>query len=192
MTFGYARVSTDAQVYAMQIDAFNKYGVDRIFSEKLSGKKGKRPELDAMLDHLREGDRVVIYALARLGRSTKDLLTLIDSFEKTGVQLISLRENIDTKTPSGRLLITVLSAIAEFERETIVERTRDGLQAARARGRFGGRPKADGKALEKAVKLWQARTHTVREITEITKIGSSTLYRELRRRGDIKSNDAPA
>lgn len=179
---GYARVSTDAQDYTMQVDAIKALGAEKIYSEKMTGTKAHRPELDEMRSRLEAGDTVVIYSLSRLGRSTKDLLSIIEEFRDKGVKLVSVKEMIDTETPSGRLLITVLAAVAEFERDTIVQRTNDGLKAARERGRFGGRPKVDSKLLLKAVKLYNAQTHSIKEITEITGISSSTLYRELDRR----------
>lgn len=180
LKFGYARVSTQEQELARQIDALNNYGVDEIFTEKMTGTKSDRPELNNLKSKLRNGDTVVIESLSRLGRSTKDLLNLVEEWEKQNIKLISLKENIDTTTPTGKLLITVLSAISQFERDITVQRTNEGLQAARARGRKGGRPKADRKAVEKAVKLYNAKTHSIREITELTGISQMTLYRALK------------
>jgi len=180
LKFGYARVSTQEQELARQIDALKNYGVDEIFTEKMTGTKSDRPELNKLKNKLRNGDTVVIESLSRLGRSTKDLLNLIEEWEKQNIKLISLKENIDTTTPTGKLLITVLSAISQFERDITVQRTNEGLQAARARGRKGGRPRADRKAVEKAVKLYNAKTHSIREITEITGISQMTLYRALK------------
>ena len=141
MIFGYARVSTQDQELARQIDALGKYGVDEIFTEKMTGTKANRPELNRLKDKVRPGDVVVIESLSRLGRSTKDLLSLIEDWNQQGVKLVSLKESIDTTTPTGKLLLTVLSAISQFERDITVQRTNEGLQAARARGRKGGRPK---------------------------------------------------
>lgn len=183
MKFGYERVSTDKQELARQHDMLTAYGVDKIFSEKMTGTKAHRPELDKLREMVREGDTVVIESLSRLGRSTKDLLNLIDAWEQQGVTVVSLKEQIDTKTPTGKLLLTVLSAISQFERDITVQRTNEGLKAARARGRQGGRPKADAKAVEKAIKLYNAKTHSVKEITEITGVSSATLYRELKKEG---------
>ena len=143
MIFGYARVSTQDQELARQIDALTKYGVDEIFTEKMTGTKANRPELNRLKDKVRSGDTVVIESLSRLGRSTKDLLELIEDWNHQGVRLTSLKEAIDTTTPTGKLLLTVLSAISQFERDITVQRTNEGLQAARARGRKGGRPKAE-------------------------------------------------
>ena len=179
MIIGYARVSTEQQNLDRQIDALNKYGVEELFTEKMTGTKKDRPELDKVKLKARAGDVVVIESLSRLGRSTKDLLNLIDEFDKAGIQLVSLKENIDTQTPAGKLLLTVLSAICQFERDLTVQRTCEGLQAARARGRKGGRPTADSKAVAKALKLYEAQTHSIKEITAITGISQATLYRRL-------------
>lgn len=178
-TFGYARVSTEGQELARQLDALERYGVDEVFSEKMTGTKAHRPELDRLKGKLREGDTVVIESLSRLGRSTKDLLALIEEWNAQGVKLVSLKESIDTTTPTGKLLLTVLSAISQFERDIIVQRTNEGLQAARARGRTGGRPKADARNVEKAVKLYHAQAHSLKEIVTICGVSQATLYRAL-------------
>lgn len=177
--YGYARVSTQDQELARQIDALEKHGIDIIYTEKMTGTKAHRPELDKLKEHLDNGDTVVVESLSRLGRSTKDLLALIDEWNKQGVKLVSLKEKIDTTTPTGILLTTVLSAISQFERDITVQRTNEGLQAARARGRKGGRPKASRTKVEKAVKLYHAQTHSIKEITVICGISQATLYRAL-------------
>jgi DNA invertase Pin-like site-specific DNA recombinase len=183
MLIGYARVSTEQQCLDRQIDALVKYGVkdndDTLFKEKMTGTKKDRPQLDKVKLIAREGDTVVIESLSRLGRSTKDLLNLVDEFNNKGIQLVSLKENIDTETPTGKLLLTVLSAICQFERDLTVQRTSEGLQAARARGRKGGRPEADEKVIKKAIKLYDAQTHSIKEIVAITGISQATLYRRL-------------
>ncbi|WP_312045125.1 recombinase family protein [Anaerotignum sp.] len=181
MVIGYARVSTDKQELLRQEDALKKYGVDELYTEKMTGTKSDRPELNKVKLRAREGDSVVVESLSRLGRSSKDLLILVDEWEKQGITLVSLKESIDTKTPTGKLLITVLSAICQFERDITVQRTKEGLASARARGRKGGRPKADSKVVEKAIKLYHAQTHSIKEIVDITGISQATLYRELKR-----------
>ena len=181
--FGYARVSTEAQKLDRQLDALKKYGVDVIYNEKMTGTKRDRPELTKLLDRISEGDTVVIESLSRLGRSTKDLIELTELFEKKGVHLVSLKEAIDTSTSTGKLLFTLMSAIAQFERDVIADRTREGLRSARARGRTGGRPKADAEAVKKAVKLYNTQHYTIKEIEELTGVKKSTLYRNLQREG---------
>lgn len=178
--FGYARVSTEQQNLDRQLDALEKYGVDMIFNEKMTGTKRDRPELSKMLDRMTTGDTVVVESLSRLGRSTKDLIELVELFEQRGVHLVSLKESIDTSTSTGRLLFTLMSAIAQFERDVIADRTREGLRSARARGRCGGRPRVDADAVRKAVKLYKTGQYSVREIEELTGVKKSTLYRNLK------------
>lgn len=184
--FGYARVSTEAQNLDRQIDALKKYGVDIIYNEKMTGTKRERPELDKMLDRITKGDTVVIESLSRLGRSTKDLIELTELFQSKGVHLVSLKESIDTNSPTGKLLFTLMSAIAQFERDLITERTLEGLKSARARGRKGGRPKVNADAVKKAVKLYNTGQYSVKEITELTGIKKDTLYRNLQKYSNIK------
>ena len=176
-TFGYARVSTEQQNLDRQLDMLTQYGVDHIFNEKMTGTKRDRPELNKLLDRIMAGDTVVVESLSRLGRSTKDLIELVELFEKKQVHLVSLKEQIDTSTPAGKLLFTLMSAIAQFERDVIAERTREGLNAARARGRIGGRPRTNQQKVRQAVKLYQTGQYSVREIEELTGVKKSTLYR---------------
>ena len=182
MIIGYARVSTEQHELARQTDALTAYGVDELYTEKITGTKASRPELDKVKMIVRKDDTVVIESLSRLGRSSKDLLNLIDAWDAKGVKLVSLKENIDTSTPTGKLLLTVLSAICQFERDITVQRTQEGLKAARARGRKGGRPKANSQAVERAVRLYDSQTQSIKEITEMTGISSATLYRAIRAR----------
>jgi len=178
--FGYARVSTESQNLDRQLDALHKYGADHIYNEKMTGTKRERPELDKMLDRMTEGDVVVVESLSRLGRSTKDLIELTEIFHSKGVNLVSLKESIDTNTPTGRLLFTLMSAIAQFERDVIADRTREGLNAARARGRAGGRPSSNPDVVKKAIKLYNTRQYTIKEIEELTGVKKDTLYRALK------------
>lgn len=177
--FGYARVSTEQQNLDRQLDALKKYGCDMIYNEKMTGTKRDRPELSKLLDRMTEGDTVVIESLSRLGRSTKDLIELVEHFEQKGVHLVSLKESIDTSTSTGKLLFTLMSAIAQFERDVIADRTREGLRSARARGRMGGRPKTNPRAVKKAVKLYNTKQYSIKEIEELTGVKKSTLYRNL-------------
>lgn len=177
--FGYARVSTIEQILDRQLDMLTAYGVDKIYSEKMTGTKRNRPELEKMLDRLSEGDTVVIESLSRLGRSTKDLIELMELFNEKKVNLVSLKENIDTTTAAGKLLFTLISAISQFERDCLAERTKEGLAAARARGRVGGRPPIDKNLIDKAVRLYESGEYTVAEIEELTGVKRATLYRHL-------------
>lgn len=184
MQFGYARVSTQSQNLDRQLDALVGYGVntERIFVEKVSGTSKERPELAKLQQFLREGDLLVIESLSRLGRSTKDLLNIIDHFDKQGVQVISIKEQIDTRTPTGKLLTTVLMAMSQFERDIIVQRTQEGLNAARARGRSGGRPPLSKNQIKHALALYDSKKMTVKEICTVTKMSQSSLYNAVRGR----------
>ncbi len=178
--FGYARVSTEQQNLDRQLDMLQKYGVDFIYNEKMTGTKRNRPELEKLLERLTEGDTVVVESLSRLGRSTKDLIWLMETFNSKGVNLVSLKESIDTTTSTGKLLFTLMSAIAQFERDVIADRTREGLNSARARGRKGGRPRTDSEQLRKAIKLYNTRQYSLAEIEDMTGVKRSTLYRGIR------------
>ena len=125
------------------------------------------------------GDTVVVESLSRLGRSTKDLIELVELFGNSGVNLVSLKESIDTNSPTGKLLFTLMSAIAQFERDVIAGRTKEGLNAARARGRTGGRPRTNAESIKKAVKLYHTGQYSVKEIQELTGVKKDTLYRNL-------------
>lgn len=140
MVIGYARVSTDDQNLDAQADALQAAGAECIFSDKISGAKRERPELAKLLDQLRPGDVVVVSKYDRLARALRDLLDLVEAIKDRGTGFRSLAEDIDTTTPAGRLVFHVFASIAQFERERIAERTKEGLQAAKARGRIGGRP----------------------------------------------------
>jgi len=175
MKFGYCRVSTEKQELNRQLDMLKD--CDEILQEKMSGTKSDRPELNKLKEIVREGDTVIVESFSRLGRSTKDLIDLVDYFEKKLVKLISLKENFDTGTPQGRLMLTVFQAFSQFERDIIAQRTKEGLESARARGRVGGRPKKD---VTKAVALYNTKEYTVKEIKELTGVSEATLYRNLK------------
>ena len=142
MILGYARVSTEGQSLEAQLDALRAAGVERIFSEKISGSKRDRPELDKLIDQLRPGDVVSVTKYDRLSRSLQDLLSIVEAIRAKGAGFRSLAEDIDTTTSAGRLIFHVFASIAQFERERISERTREGLASARKLGRIGGRPPA--------------------------------------------------
>jgi DNA invertase Pin-like site-specific DNA recombinase len=181
MIIGYARVSTIGQSLDGQTDLLTQAGCERIYSEKVSGVKQERPQLERMMDSLRAGDVVIITELTRLGRSVKELLSIIERIHKVGASIKSLRETwLDTTTPQGSLLLTIFAGLSQFERDLTRQRTRQGLEAARARGRQGGRPKTDGAKVATAVKMYKSRLHTIAEITKATGISRATLYRVLK------------
>lgn len=178
MKIGYARVSTLDQNLDRQLDNLKEQGCERIFSEKMTGTKADRPELQRMLEMLREGDVVVVDSFSRLSRSTKDLLDLTETFRNKGVSLISVKEKLDTTTPEGKLMMTMLAALSQFERDLIAERTKDGLKAARARGRQGGRPKAGtDKDKAKALAMYDANIMTNAEIAQSVGVSTATFNR---------------
>jgi len=175
---GYARVSTQDQNLDRQLDNLKAAGCERIFNEKMTGTKSDRPELKTMLLTLRSGDILVIDSFSRLSRSTKDLLDLVDKLTDMGVHLISLKENLDTTTATGKLMLTMLSALSQFERDLIAERTIDGLKAARARGRCGGRPRlGSDKDRKQALAMYHANVMTNGEIADKFGVSQRTLSR---------------
>lgn len=181
LRIGYARVSTQDQNLDRQRDQLRQDGCERVYEEKVSGAKSDWPELGRMLDSLREGDVVVVAELSRLSRSVRDLFDIVGRIDAVGVQIKSLKEPwLDTTTPHGRLLFTFFSGISEFERDLIRQRTLEGMAAARARGRLGGRPTLDPKQVDLAIKMYDSRACTVAEITKATGVSKSALYRYLR------------
>jgi DNA invertase Pin-like site-specific DNA recombinase len=189
MKIGYARVSTKDQNLDRQIDSLSAAGCEKIFSDKLSGAKFDRPELNLLKAQLRSGDVVVIDKLDRLGRSLKDLITIVSEFEAKGISFVSLQDNIDTTTASGKLIFHIFASLAEFERSLISERTKAGLSAARARGRLGGRPKGLSDSAKKtamaAETLYKTKEHSVTDICRQLSISKPTLYNYLRSRNVV-------
>lgn len=179
---GYARVSTDGQNLDAQLDALHAAGCERVFVDKVSGKLASRPEWDACLAYgLREGDVLVATKLDRIGRSVKNLIEVAETLAARKVDLKILMQGIDTSTSAGKMMFHMLAAIAEFERDLISERTREGLAAARARGKQGGRPaKLSPAQLRTARQLYEARDQTVAEIAAQFNVSRNTLYSALR------------
>lgn len=168
MTIGYARVSTDDQTLDSQIDALTVAGAETVFSEKKTGKNRERAELTKLLENLREGDVVVVTKYDRLARSLRDLIEIVELIRERGAGFRSLGEDIDTTTPAGRLVFHVFGSIAEFERERIVERTKEGLAAARKRGRVGGRRHV--LSVEQREEVRRMRDEELRSLGEIAKL----------------------
>ena len=189
-TLAYARTSTaDKQVLDSQLDALEKHGYDKLFADQATGKNRQRKGLTALLEYAREGDVVVCYSLSRLSRSTKDAIEISEELDRRGIQLVSLTEGIDTTTPAGRMYFTIIAAFAQMQREQIVENTKAGLEAARARGRSGGRPKKSSEAVEQAMLLYDSKTMSAKEIQNLTGVSRSTLYRHLRERKNNTGNE---
>ncbi|WP_407476777.1 recombinase family protein [Elizabethkingia anophelis] len=186
MKIGYARVSTQDQNFELQEDALKKSGCELIFKEKVSGAKADRLELGKLIEHLRKGDIVVVYKLDRLGRSLKHLLELVDLFNRKEVGLQSISDSIDTTTPQGRLFFNISASFAEFEKDLIRERTKAGLDAARSRGKKGGRRHGMSKEAEQKAILaetyYKEGKMSVIEISKEIGISKMTLYKYLRHR----------
>jgi DNA invertase Pin-like site-specific DNA recombinase len=177
---GYARVSTDGQDHALQLDALRSAGCDRVFVETASGTRTDRPELAKALEQARSGDQICIWRLDRLARSLRHLIDIADDLNRRGIALRPLTEAIDTTTPSGRFMFNILGALSSMEREIIVERTRAGLLAAAARGRRGGRPPALDEAQIRAAKaMLGAGNMSAVEVAQQVGCAPSTLYRHL-------------
>ena len=189
MRIGYARVSTHGQNDDSQVDELTAYGCDKIFVDHgISGRHASRPELDKALAYLREGDQFVITRMSRAMRSLKHMITLAEELRERGIDLVVLKQAIDTTTPQGRLVFHLLAAIDEFQRELIVEGTLEGLEAARARGRNGGRPsKLNERAQATVRRMYEAlgddgkRLHTVEEIAAAVGVHRTTVYAYLRK-----------
>ena len=187
MIIGYARCSTADQSLDWQLDKLKDAGCTRIYHEKISGAKADRPELIRMLDALREGDTVVVCELTRLGRSVKDLFAVVEKIQACSADIKSIKESwLDTTTPQGRMLFSIFAGISEFERDLIRQRTKDGLESARARGRVGGRPKKDVAAIKDALAMYDSKRYSVKEIQERTGVGRTTLYDRLKERGPVE------
>lgn len=180
MIIGYARVSTEDQNLDGQLDVLARAGCERIYKEKLSGSNRDRAELIRCLDTLREGDTLIVYKLDRLGRSIKDLISIVSDLQDKGIGFVSVTESIDTHSPGGKLIFHVFAALAEFERERISERTKAGLAAARARGRKGGRkPKLSENDVRKAKAMLLDPKMTKTEVSEHFGISRVTLNKYL-------------
>ncbi len=178
MISGYARVSTEDQNLDGQLDALKAAGADRIFADKITGTARSRPELDRLLDQLRQGDVINVTKYDRLARSLRDLLDIVDTIQAHGAGFRSLAEDIDTTTPAGRLVFHVFASIAQFERERISERTKEGLESARKRGRVGGRPPALSAA--QRIEVRRMRDEELRplpEIAQLFRVSAKTIRR---------------
>lgn len=185
----YVRVSTAEQHEERQVEALKKYEIEKWYVEKISGKNTERPELLAMLDYVREGDTIYIHDLSRLARSTKDLLEIVETLKKKKVELVSNKESIDTNTPAGKLMLTMIGAIAEFERQNILDRQREGIAIAKKAGKYHGRKPIKIREADfyKAYEAYMRRDFTKGQMAEALGISRPTLDKILRER---KNNDS--
>ena len=191
MKIGYARVSTGLQNLNLQEDRLNQYGCEKIFSDHISGAKSKRPGLDKAIEFARAGDTIVVWRLDRLGRNMEDLITLVNELNNRGVSFHSLEENItmDKSSSTGQLLFHLFAAFAEFERNLILERSSAGRIAARARGRYGGRPEKLNKQDLKLLKTLYDNGTPIKTIAEQWKVSRTTIYRYLNKLNNQENKD---
>ena len=185
MKVAYVRVSTVEQNEARQIEALKKHDIEKWFTEKVSGKDTNRPQLKAMLDFVREGDTIFIHDFSRLARSTKDLLDIVETLNNKGVHLVSNKENIDSSTPSGKLMLTMIGAIAEFERQNLLERQREGIAIAKEEGKYkGGQVKRiEDTLFDKAYQKYKSREINKSQLAKELGISRPTLDKMLKDKG---------
>lgn len=175
--FAYIRVSTEEQNYESQMEAMKDLEFSKVFTEKRSAKDTNRPELQNMLDYVREGDTVYVKDFSRLARSTKDLLNIIDILETKKVKLVSIKEKLDTSTPAGKLMVTMLGAIYEFERANLLERQKDGIAVAKKEGKYKGRKKIQKPDnWQEVYSDWACRKITAKKACELLKLKTNTFY----------------
>ena len=178
MKVAYIRVSTVEQNEARQMEAMKGFGIDKYFIEKKSGKNADREQLQAMLEFVREGDTVYIHSLDRLARSTQDLLNIVEQLQAKGVELHSDKEAIDSNTPTGKLMLTMIAAINQFERENLLERQREGIAIAKEQGKYKGRKQLKPEAWEEAYAKYKAREiKSVSELAKVLGISRPTVYK---------------
>ncbi|HDX9614537.1 TPA: recombinase family protein [Bacillus toyonensis] len=182
MIIGYARVSTFDQNLDRQIDALTKYGCEKIIKEKSTGTTRERQGLTSLFDVIRKGDTVVVESISRLGRKTIDILAIIQQFEEIGIQFVSLTENMDTGHPTGKAMLQMMCVIAELERNLIAERVKEGLEASKRRGKKLGRPKLEKEKLSIALRMYDSKEYSIKEIVEATGISQGSLYRAINQR----------
>lgn len=175
MNLAYVRVSTVEQNEERQIEALKKFNIEKWFTEKVSGKNMDRPKLQEMLDFCREGDTIYIHDFSRLARSTKDLLDIVERLKEKDVHLVSNKENIDSSTPQGKLMLTMIAAIYEFERENMLERQREGIAIAKREGKFKGRKPLELDDFDKYYELYISRQITKSEMARKLNISRPTL-----------------
>lgn len=179
MKIGYIRVSTQEQNTMRQEVLMEQLGVDQIYIDKSSGKNANRPELKTMLEFVRKGDVVIVESISRFARNTKDLLELVEQLTAKGVEFISQKESIDTSTPTGKFMLTIFGAVAELEREYILQRQREGISIAKEQGKYTGRPMKTPPDFEKIVRQWRQGEMTAIEARKRLGISKATFYRRL-------------
>ncbi len=179
MKIGYVRVSTKEQNTARQDELMKSLGVEKVFLDKMSGKNTDRPELQNMLGFVREGDSVIVESISRFARNTKDLLELTEQLNNKHVQFVSQKEKIDTNTPAGKFMLTIFGAVAELEREYIRERQREGIEIAKQRGKYKGRPEKQINSFDEVYQKWKKGKLTATSASKQLGVSRSTFYRKM-------------
>ena len=180
MKIGYIRISTTDQNTARQEVMMQELGVDQVYIDRMSGKSLDRPELKRMLGYVREGDVVIVESISRFARNTRDLLELMEKLSEKGVQFVSRKEAIDTSTPTGRFMLTVFGAVAELEREYILQRQKEGIAIAKEQGIYQGRKPIERINFNQVVDLWRGGSITATEAMKRLDLKPSTFYRKVR------------
>ncbi|WP_399631686.1 recombinase family protein [Sporosarcina sp. SG10008] len=178
----YARVSTLQQELHRQTDALEAYGYDQLITEQYTGTKKDRDGLNQLLETVREGDTVIVESISRLGRKTLDILTVVEQFSNMGVKFVSLKESMDTSTPTGKAMLQMMMVIAELERNLTVERVKEGLASAKARGKKLGRPTVDSDVITSALRLYDSNEWSIKDIIKTTGVSQGSLYRAINKR----------
>lgn len=186
LKIGYIRVSTVEQNIARQEVIMEKLGVEKVFIDKISGKNMERPMLKEMMDFVRIGDIVVVESISRFARNTRDLLELVDQLVAKGVQFVSMKERIDTSTPSGKFMLTVFGAVAQLERDYILQRQKEGIAIAKAQGKYNGRKRVENDKFLKVYEKWQNHEITAMQAMKILNFSKTTFYRRVK---EMKENE---
>ena len=180
MKIGYIRVSTAEQNTLRQEVLMEELEVDEVFIDRLSGKNTKRPELSRMLEFVRQGDTVIAESISRFARNTRGLLDLVERLSAKGVEFVSKKEAIDTTTVTGKFMLTIFGAVAELEREYLLQRQKEGIQIAKEQGKYKGRPRCNPPEMELMLKRWQAGEVSATKAMNVLGVSKSTFYRKIR------------
>lgn len=183
MNIGYIRVSTQEQNTVRQEALMESLGVDEVYIDRMSGKSTDRPELKKMMEYVRQGDTVTVESISRFARNTRDLLELVEQPTSKGVEFVSKKEAIDTTTPSGKFMLTIFGAVAELEREYILQRQSEGIAIAKAQGKYKGRKPIERANFDQITALWRSGEITAREAMRRLDMKPSTFYRKAKRSG---------
>lgn len=189
MRVGYVRTSTVEQNEARQVDALEKFGIEKWFKEKVSGKDTNREQLRIMLDFVREGDEVIVLDFSRLTRSVSDLLRIVNLLNEKKVKLVSLKESLDTSTATGKLMLTVIGAIAEFERQNILERQREGIAIAKREGKYKGRRARELENFSMVYESWKKGEITAVQAAKLLEINRGTFYQRVKKYECVEGKD---